>query len=216
MIENKQNQTMTTREHMHEGAMKYSRDYLTTREAADMLGVSLGTIQKMAEYGELVAWKTSGGHRRIKSDSVEKYLRMNCNIASYASRRQVSVLMVGSSHDTRSFYLNEVSGWNLPLRLHFVDDEFHLLMRVLQLSPDIVLFDSESQQCPCLEMVKSLKRHELTNHMDVIVLKDKQADSTASLGEVPNGVVVWTKPLSFELLRGYVSAKITSKLNDAR
>ena len=181
-----------------------------------MLGVSLGTIQKMAEYGELVAWKTSGGHRRIKSDSVEKYLRMNCNIASYASRRQVSILMVGSNHDTRSFYLNEVGAWNLPLRLHFVDDEFHLLMRVLQLSPDIVLLDSETQHCPCLEMVRSLKRHELTNNMDVILLSERPTDKTATLSEVPNGVVVWSKPLSFELLRGYVSAKITSKLNDAR
>ncbi|MFM7066754.1 MAG: excisionase family DNA-binding protein, partial [Gammaproteobacteria bacterium] len=35
--------------------------YLSTREAADLLGVSLRTVQLWVESGTLRAWKTAGG-----------------------------------------------------------------------------------------------------------------------------------------------------------
>lgn len=44
----------------------------STREAAEMLGVSLRTIQLWVDSGVLEAWKTAGGHRRVSLDSVER------------------------------------------------------------------------------------------------------------------------------------------------
>ncbi|WP_434089560.1 MerR family transcriptional regulator [Neopusillimonas aromaticivorans] len=38
---------------------------ISTREAADRLGVSVRTVQLWVESGVLDAWKTPGGHRRI-------------------------------------------------------------------------------------------------------------------------------------------------------
>jgi excisionase family DNA binding protein len=37
---------------------------LTAREAAAYLRVSLSTLRRMEERGQLVAWRTPGGHRR--------------------------------------------------------------------------------------------------------------------------------------------------------
>lgn len=39
--------------------------YVTTRVAADMLNVSLRTIQLWVESGALRAWKTAGCHRKV-------------------------------------------------------------------------------------------------------------------------------------------------------
>ena len=39
--------------------------YITSRQAASQLGLSLRTIQLWVENGVLSAWKTAGGHRRI-------------------------------------------------------------------------------------------------------------------------------------------------------
>ena len=50
------------------------KDFLSTRETAKHLQVSLGTVQKMVETGELLAWKTRGGHRRILMSSLEQLL----------------------------------------------------------------------------------------------------------------------------------------------
>lgn len=35
-------------------------EFYSTREAAEKLGLSLGTVQKMVETGALNAWKTAG------------------------------------------------------------------------------------------------------------------------------------------------------------
>jgi excisionase family DNA binding protein len=49
-------------------------EFLSTRQAAQRLGVSLGTVQNMVENGALEAWKTTGGHRRIPVASVDALL----------------------------------------------------------------------------------------------------------------------------------------------
>lgn len=47
---------------------------LTTREAAARLGLAVRSVQLMVDRGELRAWKTSGGHRRIDAGSVDQWL----------------------------------------------------------------------------------------------------------------------------------------------
>lgn len=42
----------------------------TTRKAAEILGVSLRTIQVWVDRGVLDAWRTAGGHRRVSLESV--------------------------------------------------------------------------------------------------------------------------------------------------
>ena len=46
------------------------QNYLTTRNAAKLLGISVRTAQQWVERGKLEGWKTDGGHRRISHTSV--------------------------------------------------------------------------------------------------------------------------------------------------
>ncbi len=46
----------------------------STREAAEILGVSLRTIQVWVDNGILDAWKTAGGHRRVSLRSVRRVM----------------------------------------------------------------------------------------------------------------------------------------------
>ncbi|QOY94250.1 excisionase family DNA-binding protein [Massilia sp. UMI-21] len=45
---------------------------LTTREAARLLGVAVSTVQIWIESGALPAWKTPGGHRRVRLSGVRQ------------------------------------------------------------------------------------------------------------------------------------------------
>jgi excisionase family DNA binding protein len=45
---------------------------LTTREAAHALGVAVSTVQLWMEKGALPAWKTPGGHRRVRLSAVRQ------------------------------------------------------------------------------------------------------------------------------------------------
>lgn len=49
-------------------------DIVTTKQAAEMLGVAVSTVQKWVELGKLASWKTPGGHRRIPRDAVHAVL----------------------------------------------------------------------------------------------------------------------------------------------
>jgi len=51
-----------------------SDDY-STMDVARLLGLAVRSVQLMVDRGELTAWKTPGGHRRIARASVESWLR---------------------------------------------------------------------------------------------------------------------------------------------
>ena len=55
--------------------MSAIKDVLTTQQAAKLLGVSTTSVQKMVTHGELTAWVTPGGHRRIFRAAVENLLQ---------------------------------------------------------------------------------------------------------------------------------------------
>lgn len=50
-----------------------ARDHYTTIEVARMLGLAVRSVQLMVDRGELSAWKTAGGHRRISRAAVEQW-----------------------------------------------------------------------------------------------------------------------------------------------
>lgn len=50
-----------------------STSYLSTSQTAQMLGLSVGTVQRMVESGALQAYTTEGGHRRILASSIRQY-----------------------------------------------------------------------------------------------------------------------------------------------
>jgi excisionase family DNA binding protein len=54
--------------------MPPGRDDCTTVEVARLLGLAVRSVQLMVDRGELEAWKTPGGHRRIRRQSVERWL----------------------------------------------------------------------------------------------------------------------------------------------
>ena len=49
-------------------------DDCSTRDVAQVLGLAVRSVQLMVDRGELEAWKTPGGHRRIARASVERWL----------------------------------------------------------------------------------------------------------------------------------------------
>ena len=53
---------------------KQGKRLLTAREAADYLGISVATLNRMDKEGELVPFRTLGGHRRYSLTMLDEYL----------------------------------------------------------------------------------------------------------------------------------------------
>jgi excisionase family DNA binding protein len=58
--------------YLEQKAMK--KEFLTSRQVATAISLSLGTVQKMIDAGEFKYFTTIGGHRRVLASSVDKYL----------------------------------------------------------------------------------------------------------------------------------------------
>jgi len=72
-----------------------SKEFLTSSEAASLLGVALSTIQLWTESGLLRAWKTGGGHRRITRQSVEHMLdQQRAAVEALPASDQFTVVVV--------------------------------------------------------------------------------------------------------------------------
>lgn len=54
-------------------AMNDTSIYYSTRQTARILGISIGSVQRMVACGALRAYTTLGGHRRILASSVRHY-----------------------------------------------------------------------------------------------------------------------------------------------
>jgi excisionase family DNA binding protein len=50
------------------------KEFLTSKEVAEAIKLSLGTTQKMIDAGEFKFFITFGGHRRVLASSVKAYL----------------------------------------------------------------------------------------------------------------------------------------------
>ena len=58
-----------------ENAIDRKKFRMTARQAAEYLGVSLVTLSKMEMGGELVPFRTPGGHRRYSLRILEEYVQ---------------------------------------------------------------------------------------------------------------------------------------------
>lgn len=58
-------------------AAQNTQNYLSTSQAAKMLGLSVGTVQRMVQNGAFKAFVTHGGHRRILSSSLDDYCKQH-------------------------------------------------------------------------------------------------------------------------------------------
>jgi excisionase family DNA binding protein len=51
------------------------RRLLTAREAAEYLGISLATLNRVEKDGALTPLRTLGGHRRYRREMLDEYLK---------------------------------------------------------------------------------------------------------------------------------------------
>ena len=121
-------------------------DY-STLEVARLLGMAVRSVQLMVDRGELEAWKTPGGHRRISRASAESLLARRGSTpvarapaANPPGRSRRVLLIEDSAH-----YQNLVA---LLLKEEFPDLELHTaadgiagLALYGQLQPELLLVD---------------------------------------------------------------------------
>jgi excisionase family DNA binding protein len=188
-------------------------DVLSTRDAAEQLGVALRTVQLWVENGVLPAWKTAGGHRRISRAAVEKLLSernaalQGTNGAATALRPasgagRLKLLVVEDDPDELHLLCLVVQSWGLPIDLSTATNGFEALLRIGESCPDVLLTDLNMPGMDGFRMIESLRSVGRTyEQMKIIVVTALAAEEIQRRGPLPEHVQVFAKPVSFSSLQ---------------
>ena len=155
---------MSERKHNHS-----HKEYLSTRESAKHLQVSLGTVQKMVETGELLAWKTRGGHRRILMSSLEQLIkRRRLGLKEKCKER---IVMLAVLHQVEEFesWQTFVNAWEAQVNLHSCVDSLEALMFSVSLAPDIIYLDHAMTPIEQVHVLHYLTRNTHTRNIPILV-----------------------------------------------
>jgi excisionase family DNA binding protein len=191
----------------------------TTQRAAELLGISVSSVQQLVESGEIPAWKTRGGHRRIPLQAVLAY---RASPAAPAAAPAVPVLppaqaavrgdelprvlVVEDNPLQRAVYQRQFESWSLPLQLAFCDNGYQALMEIARRPPDLLLADIMMEGIDGYEVVRTILADQQLRATHVAIVSGMAQHELDERGGVPDGVVYFSKPVNFDELRGYVRA----------
>jgi excisionase family DNA binding protein len=129
---------------------EHDGDTLTTLQAARWLGLAVRSVQLMVDRGELLAWKTPGGHRRIARASVSQWAAQRDAapasdeappaIAVAEPARQRVLLIEDSVHFQRLVTLLVQDAFS-GVDLHVAGDGITGLTMYGRLQPDVLIVD---------------------------------------------------------------------------
>jgi len=124
-----------------------SQDY-STIEVARLLGMAVRSVQLMVDRGELSAWKTPGGHRRISRESVERWMAQRHSGTARAAVPQAKstasrprVLLIEDSVHYQNLMSLLMAQQFPEAELHIAPDGIVGLAMVGELHPQVLLVD---------------------------------------------------------------------------
>ncbi|EJL84858.1 DNA-binding protein, excisionase family [Polaromonas sp. CF318] len=190
-----------------------SEDYCGTSYAAKLLGLSVATVQSLVEKGEIEAWKTLGGHRRIALQSINAYLAKNSPQLSRADtdpKHRLRVLMVEDDENTRELYRCQFEDWDLPVDCTWMPSALEAMMDIASMRPDLLITDLSMPGVDGIEMLKACKRNLQLADMQIVVISGLAPEAVKARGGLPPEAHLLQKPINFDWLHGYVTALVTA------
>ncbi len=161
-------------------------DY-STRDVAALLGLAVRSVQLMVDRGELQAWKTPGGHRRIDRASVEAFLQgreghgkkrsagrtaADATVAagSTESSGKAKVLIIEDSKHYQKLASMLLRNDFPELEIFVADDGFAGLAMAGQLRPALLIVDILLPGMDGATLIASLRSHAQFADSRLIVL----------------------------------------------
>ena len=183
------------------------RSFCTTREAANLLGVSTGTVQLWSENGLLDAWKTAGGHRRVLRESVDRLVRKPPPAAARgpesgdtAKPWRPTVMVVEDDIHLLRVYESKISRWPLSPQVICLNNTVLALLRIGRSSPDMLILDLNMPGIDGFTMLHSLRHSGAMEATTIAVVTGMDEALVESRGGLPGDVEVYPKPIPFDSL----------------
>jgi excisionase family DNA binding protein len=173
-----------------------------------MLGLSTTLVQTLVDQGELKAWKTRGGHRRISADSIQDYQSQADSSMTrklkMASTPKISVV-VDEAGWVESFK-NDLSQWKLPIDVRFFESVTEAILDLSAHRPDMVVIE---MSMPLVQQEKTLKALENFNKrgkspLSVVIITQEKGLIASVSNRPDSSIQLVSGPISAVWLHAYL------------
>jgi excisionase family DNA binding protein len=179
--------------------------WLTTRDAAERLHVSLRTIQLWVEGNILPAARTPGGHRRIPESAVDALAAqtgLGGVLTNQSSTRNsvpvptCDVLLVEDNSDQRMLWERTLEAFGKRIVLRTAENGYFGLLQIGRKKPDLLITDLMMPGIDGFEMIRTLRHSRDFSSIRILVISALSSADITERGGLPDGVDTLRKPIS--------------------
>lgn len=160
--------------------MSRSNEILTTHQVAEKLGVNPVTVARWVKAGKLPAFKTAGGHRRIRKEDLDHFLE-ECGYFGKTSQKDnqetsvtvapgTRVLVVDDEPDIVNLIKRTIESMDQGYVIESATDGFMAGWSVRSFKPQVVFLDLKMDGLDGFEVCKRIKTDSATSHIHVVAV----------------------------------------------
>lgn len=169
----------------------------STAHVAKRMGVSIPTVQRWVDAGQLLAWKTLGGHRRIDADSADELISRHSGAAvgPAPAEAALNIVIVDDNPDDRDLLAALVDEAFPGASVTVADNGFVGLVAIGKTQADVVITDIQMPHMDGLEMLRQLAASEGQSPRALVAVTSLTPRQLAQRGELPGAVQYMRKPI---------------------
>jgi excisionase family DNA binding protein len=201
-------------------------DFVGIGEAAQILGLSRTSIQKLVDTGQLPAVKTNGGHRRILRSSIES---LNQKMGPKAMLRlasssqgvqrpgpatgqnpthEVNVLIVEDDAVIAVALVGMFETYYPEVHCTIATDGLDAVLQLERIRPQLLITDLNMEPFDGFRLLSMVSSRVEYRSISTVVLSGLSLEDLDRRGGLPPGVLFLPKPISMERLRGFLDAHV--------
>ena len=154
------------------GRVKRKGRFLTTGDVARTCHVTTNAVKKWIRERNLAAFKTPGGHFRIRAEDFDEFVtRYRMPVAGGArDGRAAKVLVVDDDADLLQLVTMALSEPALGLAVETASDGYEALIAIGRLRPDLLILDLKMPRVDGIEVCRRLRSDPETERIAIVVM----------------------------------------------
>ncbi|MBC3861493.1 response regulator [Undibacterium jejuense] len=166
---------------------------MSTRDAAEVLKVSIRAVQMWVAQGRLHAWKTPGGHRRIFKSSVDAMCAARFPFVDAGETFDILVVDDQPLHTSLTDFYASMPG--APIKVLSIKNSLESLIRIGEAPPHLLITDVVMPHVDGFQFLATLSKHSWSETMRIIVTTRLSKQEMDDLGGLPSVIECYKKPV---------------------
>ncbi len=184
---------------------KADQGVMGTQKAAEVLGVSVRTVQMWVENGTLEAWKTPGKHRRILETSVHALLAERTGSTDVTNQIESDLLVVEDELAMQAYYEAMVELLRPGIAIRFAANGFDALVEFGRKEPALMLLDIDMPGMDGIQLLDALARQGQSG-AHIVVVSGLDEEAISARGGLPADIPVLSKPIGVDDLESILNS----------